>query len=79
MADLFGCAGLKVRQAEPVPATEVPSSRPRSPTSLPGQLVEQRFGISQDMCVEAFGKPTVDRGQDVIGLGGTTLSVPELG
>src|SRR5262252_6748393 len=43
------------------------------------QLVEQRLGILQDRCVEAFGEPVVDRREQFAGLGAFALIAPEAG
>ena len=37
------------------------------------QLVEQRFGVLQDRCVEAFGEPAVDRREEGTGVGALAL------
>ena len=37
------------------------------------QLVEQRLCFFKIWCVEAFGKPAVDRGEEIAGFGAATL------
>jgi len=41
------------------------------------QLVEQRLGVLQDRCVEAFGEPTIDGCEQITGFGLFSLIAPE--
>jgi len=43
------------------------------------QLFEQRLRLFQIGGVEPFGEPAVDGGEEVAGLGGLTLGVPQAG
>ena len=47
--------------------------------SLYRQRVEQRFGLLQIERVEAFGEPTVDRGEKIVGFAVPTLLGPLAG
>jgi hypothetical protein len=62
-----GYVGADARPDSP-PETRAPSRR---------QLVEQGLGLRQVMCIEAVGKPAVDRGEKIVGLQPFALTAPE--
>jgi hypothetical protein len=50
--------------------------RPFVDAALLGQLIEQFLGVLQIECLEALGKPAVDRGEQVLCLGAPALLGP---
>ena len=51
----------------------------RTSSSLPPESVEQRFGLLEVRCVEAFGEPAEDGGEQGVGFGVASLVAAEPG
>jgi hypothetical protein len=43
------------------------------------ELIQQRLRLLQDRRVEAFGEPSVDRGEEIVGFGALALVAPQAG
>ncbi len=76
----WGCSGLRksagVRTADSHNRTHEHS---RKCVTDSCQLVEQRLGVLEVRSAEAFGEPAVDGGEEVSGLGGFAMRVPQAG
>jgi len=63
-------SGSFVHRGAVIRATRLSNSR---------QVVEQRLCLFEVPCVEAFGEPAVNWGEEIAGFGAPTLLVPEAG